>query len=149
MLSNAPSGKTSVPTMKSVRDLQNAILQADLMPTEKLVGLCVAFHVNRRTQATRLRQATIAEECGLSMRSVQRAFRALRDAGLLEMKATGRSPIIYVCTGNNTGNVKPPLEARQIRHEKRKMPWEYDTALSTAAEEQDKRERERLAKEQN
>jgi len=130
-----------------VRDLQNAILQADLTPTEKLVGLCVAFHVNRRTQMTRLRQSTMAEECGLSVRSVQRAFKALRDAGILDMKATGRSPIIYVGTGNNTGNVEPPLEAGQIRHEKRRMPWEYDTALSTEAEEKDKRERERLARE--
>lgn len=135
--------------MKSVRDLQNAILQADLMPTEKLVGLCVAFHINRRTQATRLRQATIAEECGLSISSVKRAFRALRDAGLLEMKATGRSPIIHVGTGNDTGNVEGPDEAPQRGPGKRKMPWEYDTTLSTAAEEQDKRERERLAREQN
>lgn len=134
--------------MRSVRDLQNAILQADLMPTEKLVGLCVAFHVNRKTQTTRLRQATIAEECGLSVRSVQRAFKALRDAGLLDMKTTGRSPIIQITSGNNTGNVEPPQEAGQIRPGKRKMPWEYDTTLSTAAEEQDKRERERLKREE-
>ena len=133
--------------MRSVRDLQNAILQADLMPTEKLVGLCVAFHINKRTQTTRLRQATIAEECGLSVRSVQRAFKALRDAGLLEMKATGRSPIIHV-TGNNTGNVEGPQEAPQRGHEKRKKPWEYDTEFSTVSEEQDKRERDRLAREQ-
>ena len=133
--------------MTSVRDLQNAILQADLTPTEKLVGLCVAFHVNRKTQTTRLRQSTIAEECGLSVRSAQRSFKSLRDAGLLDMKTTGRSPIIYVCTGNNTGNVEPPLEAGQIRHQRRRMPWEYDTGLSTTAEEQDKRERERLARE--
>ena len=135
--------------MKSVRDLQNAILQADLMPTEKLVGLCVAFHVNRRTQTTRLRQSTIAEECGLSVSSVKRAFRALWEAGLLEMKATGRSPIIYVCTGNNTGNVEGSPQRPLPDHEKRKMPWEYDTELSTAAEEQDKRERERLAREEH
>ena len=134
--------------MKSVRDLQNAILQADLMPAEKLVGLCVAFHINRKTQTTRLRQATIAEECGLSVRSVQRAFKALRDAGLLAMKTTGRSPIIQVSTGNNTGNVEPPQEAGQIRHQRRKKPWEYDTEFSTAAEEQDKRERERLKSEE-
>lgn len=133
--------------MTSVRDLQNAILQADLTPTEKLVGLCVAFHVNRRTQTTRLRQSTIAEECGLSVRSVQRSFKSLRDAGLLNMQTTGRSPIIHVCTGNNTGNVEPPQEAGQIRHQRRRMPWEYDTELSTIAEEQDKRERERLARE--
>ena len=133
---------------KSVRDLQNAILQADLMPTEKLVGLCVAFHINKRTQSTRLRQDTIAEECGLSVRSVKRAFKALRDSGLLEMQATGRSPIIHF-TGNNTGNVEGPQVAPQRGHEKRKMPWEYDTEFSTAAEEQDKRERERLAREQN
>lgn len=136
-------------TMKSVRDLQNAILQADLMPTEKLVGLCIAFHINRRTQATRLRQATIAEECGLSVRAVKRAFKALRDSGLLEMQATGRSPIIRIGTGNDTGNVEGPPVAPQRGHEKRKMPWEYDTEFSTAAEEQDKRERERLAREQN
>ena len=134
--------------MKSVRDLQNAILQADLTPTEKLVGLCVAFHVNRKTQTTRLRQSTIAEECGLSVRSVKRAFKALRDAGLLDMQVTGRSPIIHVCTGNNTGNVEGPQEAPQRGHEKRKMPWEYDTTLSTIAEEQDKRERERLKREE-
>lgn len=134
--------------MKSVRDLQNAILHADLMPTEKLVGLCVAFHVNRRTQATRLRQATIAEECGLSVRSVKRAFKALRDAGLLDIQATGRSPIIHVCTGNNTGNVEGPQEAPQRGQMKRKMPWEYDTEFSTVSEEQDKREREQLKREE-
>lgn len=135
--------------MRSVRDLQNAILQADLMPTEKLVGLCVAFHINRKTQTTRLRQSTIAEECGLSVRSVQRAFKALREAGVLDTKCTGRSPIIQISSGNNTGNVEPPLEAGQIRHQKRKMSWEYDIEFSTVAEEQDKRERERLAREQN
>lgn len=135
--------------MKSVRDLQNAILQADLMPSEKLVGLCVAFHLNAKTKTTRLRQATIAEECGLSVRSVKRAFKALRDSGLLEMQATGRSPIIRIGTGNNTGNVEGPQVVLQRGHEKRKMPWEYDTEFSTAAEEQDKRERERLAREQN
>lgn len=133
--------------MKSVRDFQNAILQADLMPSEKLVGLCVAFHVNHRTQKTRLRQNTIAEDCGLSVRSVKRAFKALREAGLLEMQATGRSPIIHVCTGNNTGNVEGPRVAHQRGQIERKMPWEYDTELSTVAEEQDKRERERLARE--
>ena len=132
--------------MKSVRDLQNAILQADLMPTEKLVGLCVAFHINRKTQTTRLRQATIAEECGLSVRSVKRAFKALRDAGLLDMKSTGRSPIIS--TGNNIGNVEGPDEAPQRGHEKRKKPWEYDTEFSTVSEEQDKREREQLKREE-
>ena len=133
--------------MKSIRDLQNAILQADLSPTEKLVGLCVAFHINQRTQTTRLRQATVAEECGLSVRSVKRAFKGLRDAGLLDMQATGRSPIIHVSTGNNTGNVEGPLVAHQMGQMKRKMPWEYDTEYSTAAEEQDKRERAQIERE--
>ena len=133
--------------MTSVRDLQNAILQADLMPTEKLVGLCVAFHLNAKTKTTRLRQATIAEECGLSVRSVKRAFKALRDSGLLEMQATGRSPIIHVCTGNNTGNVEGPRVAPQLGQIEHRKPWEYDTEFSTVAEEQDKRERERLVRE--
>lgn len=128
--------------MKSVRDLQNAILQADLMPTEKLVGLCVAFHLNAKTKTTRLRQATIAEECGMSVRSVKRAFKALRDSGLIETQATGRSPIIHVCTGNNTGNVEGPQVAPQRGQMEHRMPWEYEVA-----EEQDKRERERLARE--
>ena len=133
--------------MKSVRDLPNAILQADLTPTEKLVGLCVAFHINRRTQATRLRQATVAEECGLSVRSVKRAFKAMRDAGILDMQATGRSPIIHVSSGNNTGNVEGPLVAPQMGQMKHKMPWEYDTEFSTVAEEQDKRERAQIERE--
>ena len=135
--------------MTSVRDLQNAILQADLTPTAKLVGLCVAFHVNRKTQTTRLRQSTIAEECGLSVRSVQRAFKSLRDAGLLEMKTTGRSPIIQISTGNNTGNVEGPQVAPQRGQMEHRNPWEYDTEFSTVAEEQDKRERERLAREEH
>ena len=134
--------------MTSVRDLQSAILQVDLMPTEKLVGLCVAFHINHRTQKTRIRQNTIAEECGLSVRSVKRAFKALREAGLLEMQATGRSSIIHV-TGNNTGNVEGPRVAPQRGQMEHKMPWEYDTEWSTVAEEQDKRERERLAREEH
>ena len=133
--------------MKSIRDLQNAVLQADLTPTEKLVGLCVAFHINRRTQATRLRQATVAEECGLSVRSVKRAFKALRDAGLLDMQATGRSPIIHILPVNNTGNVEGPLVAPQMGQKRHVMPWEYDTEYSTAAEEQDKRERAQIERE--
>ena len=134
--------------MKSVRDFQNAILQSDLMPTEKLVGLCVAFHLNAKTKTTRLRQSTIAEECGLSVRSVKRAFKTLRDSGLLEMQATGRSPIIHF-TGNNTGNVEGPPVAPQRGQMEHRMPWEYDTEWSTVAEEHDKRERERLAREEH
>lgn len=135
--------------MANLRDLQSAIFQADLIPTEKLVGLCVAFHINRRTQTTRLRQSTIADECGLSVRSVQRAFRALREVGLFEMRITGRSLIIHVCTGNNTSKVEPPQEAGQLRQICYQKPWDYDTELSTRVEEQDKRERERIIREKS
>ena len=135
--------------MKSVRDMQNSVLHADLLPTEKLVGLCLAFHLNAKTKTTRLRQDTIAEECGLSIRSVKRAFKALREAGLLQTQTTGRSKIIRLCTGNNTGNVEGPLVSPQRGQTEHKMPWEYDTEWSTVAEEQDKRERERLAREEH
>lgn len=133
--------------MKSIRDMQNAVLHADILPTEKLVGLCVAFHLNAKTKTTRLRQDTIAEECGLSVRSVKRAFRALREAGLLQMQDTGRSKIIRLCTGNITGNVEGPPVSPQRGQTEHKRPWEYDLEFSSIAEEKDKRERERLARE--
>ena len=47
--------------------LQKALLAADLLPTEKLVGMVVAFHIHPKQGCWRIGQAVIARECGISV----------------------------------------------------------------------------------
>lgn len=128
--------------------IQRRILSADLTPTEKLVGMALALHINVATGQIRIRQSTAAKECGLSARSVLRAVRGLVAAGLFESRRTGRATILTPAQGaddgNNSGIVEVPLVTHQIRHsvtsrKGRAMPWDIDTTLSTPAEERYKR----------
>lgn len=136
--------------------IQRRILAADLTPTEKLVGMALALHINLSTGCTRIRQATTAQECGLSTSTVKRAVRGLIEAGIFGSKRTGRAAILVPLdggqSGKNSGIVERSLvthqigHGRPIRHSKRSMPWELDTTLSTPAEERCKREEAREAK---
>lgn len=45
--------------------LQRQLLQAELPPTEKLVGMVLALHMDKRTGKIRVRQETVAQECGV------------------------------------------------------------------------------------
>ena len=51
--------------------LQRQLLQAELLPTEKLVGMVLALHMDKRTGKIRVRQETVAQECGVSVRTVR------------------------------------------------------------------------------
>ena len=130
--------------------IQRRVLSADLTPTEKLVGMALALHINLATGQIRIRQATMAQECGLSTRSVMRAVRGLVAAGIFESKRTGRATILTRAeaqaeSGKNSGIVEVPPASHQMRHsvtsrrKQRRMPWDLDTTLSTPAEERCKR----------
>ena len=136
--------------------IQRRILAADLTPTEKLVGMALALHINLSTGCIRIRQATTAQECGLSTSTVKRAVRGLIEAGIFDSRRTGRATILIPLDGaasvKNSGIVERSLVTHQIGHgrpirsRQRSMPWDIDTTLSTLAEELHKREEAREAK---
>ena len=76
--------------------LQRQLLQAELLPTEKLVGMVLALHMDKRTGKIRVRQETVAQECGVSVRTVRRAVAALVSSGVFTSTATGRSSVLPV-----------------------------------------------------
>ena len=129
--------------------IQRRILSADLTPTEKLVGMALALHVNLTSGHIRIRQATTAQECGLSTSTVKRAVRGLIEAGIFDSRRTGRATILIPLDGaesvKNSGIVESSLVTHQIGHgrpirsKQRAMPWDIDTTLSTPAEERCKR----------
>lgn len=129
--------------------IQRRILAADLTPTEKLVGMALALHLSVLSMTIRIRQQTLAHECGLSARSIRRAVSGLVAAGLFRSKVTGRASILIpldtVEGGKNSGIVeRTPVShlighQRPIRRKQRIMPWDIDTTLSTPAEERCKR----------
>lgn len=128
--------------------IQRRILSADLTPTEKLVGMALALHVNAAAGIIRIRQATTAQECGLSASTVKRAIRGLIDAGMFASMRTGRAAILIPLDaqdgGKNSGIVeRSPVthqigHGRPIRRKQRTMPWDCPPT-STPAEESYKR----------
>lgn len=127
--------------------LQRLLLQLDLMPTEKLVGMALAIHFNKRAKTIRIRQETIAAECGLSLATVKRAIKALVAANVFESKRTGRAAILVPVepqvSGKNSGIVERSPMSHPIDHQraigKKKMPWDYDLSLSSKPEEEGER----------
>ena len=123
--------------------LQKALIGAELLPTEKLVGMIIAFHIHPKNLCWRIGQAAIARECGISIPTVKRAVAALVRAGFIEVKRTGRTARYY-----RNPHVKSLIKVevspvsyqtahpRAIRKQK---PWELDTTFSTRAEEEYKR----------
>lgn len=128
--------------------IQRRILAADLTPTEKLVGMALALHMNVKSGHIRIKQETIAKECGLSRRTVVRAVLALVDSGFFESRRTGRTAILIPVSGSagvkESGNVEVTPVSHQkchpchIRGKKWTMPWECPPT-STPAEEEYKR----------
>ncbi len=56
--------------------------------THKHIGTYIALRNLERHEPTfRVRQATVAENCGTDVRTVKRAYRALRDGGWIELVA--------------------------------------------------------------
>ena len=98
-------------------DMQRRVLASDLAPTDKLVGLAYALHLDGRTGAARVRQQRIASECGLSPRTVRRAMRELERVGLIETQRTGRSVIVRVGgEGGESGRVERTPVSHQSGH---------------------------------
>ena len=121
--------------------LCKALLAAPLMPTEKLVGLALAYHINAKFKKWKISQKRLAEECGISTRTVRRATRALADAGYIIARHSGRTcfyekPVKFPCYYDRT-----PVSG-QSGHpcpQSKRNPWELDTQFSTKAEEEYKR----------
>lgn len=111
--------------------------------------MALALHINLSTGRIRIRQATTAQECGLSASTVKRAIRGLIEAGMFASMRTGRAAILIPLdaqdSGINSGIVERSQVAHQIGHgrpirrKQRSMPWDVDTTLSTLAEERCKR----------
>ena len=66
----------------SLQAMVKAIKAKDLTPTEKLVLICLANYANEDGQAWP-RQATIADECGLSRETVLRTYKGLEQKGVI------------------------------------------------------------------
>lgn len=133
--------------------LQRLILLAKLEPLEKLVGMVLALHLNKRAQAIRVRQKTLAAECGCSVSSVKRAIKGLVERGVFTSKRTGRAAVLVPkepqAGGINSGIVESSPVTHLIAHpwsisKPERMPWEYDTTYSSLVEEKDKRDQRRF-----
>lgn len=135
------------------RELQQSILESDLLPSEKLVGLIIAFHLNSKTGSTRLFRRTLVDESGLSLPSVKRAVKALAKMRLISKKSTGRSSMFsLVCSGNNTGTVEgSPVDHQKVHDEplSKRFKDDLDTEFSTPIEEKNKREEARIRREKS
>lgn len=132
--------------------VQRRLLQADLMPTEKLVGLALALHLDRMTSKIRVRQEVLAQECGVSTRTVRRAIASLVSERIFSSQQTGRSTIL-VPLGKECGIVDRPPVTYQIGHQcltrrRKRAAFDLDTSLSTRIEEQNKRDEKRFQREQ-
>ena len=137
----------------TARDIQQAILSSDLLPSEKLVGLIIAFHINHTTGSTRLLRQTIVDESGLSLPSVKRACKSLVKMRFLSKKSTGRSSVFLIPSpGNNTGTVEgSPVDRQKVHDEPHLKPsiFDLDTEFSTPAEERNKRDEAAFLKDQS
>lgn len=127
--------------------LCKAILAASLMPTEKLVGMVIAFHIHKKTKFSRVRQETLAAECGVSIPTVKRAVAALRKEKLVDVQTTGRASFYRPYVKDSCYVEGSPMipQGDHQRSRSKGKPWDLDTVFSTRAEEQYKR----LLKEEN
>ena len=126
--------------------LQKALLAADLMPTEKLVGLCIAYHIHGKRKFSKVRQDTIAHECGVSLATVKRALLALRHAEFIDVRKTGRSCVYQGIVKDLRLYDSSPM-SYQTAHQ-RASRYELDTEFSTKAEEENKRQDAAFKREQ-
>ena len=124
--------------------LQKRILEAELLPTEKLVGMVIAYHIHPKYGYWRIGQAAIARECGVSIPTVKRAVTALCRAGYIEVRRTGRTAKYFSLVKSHINYDSSPMSyqtdhPRSIRGTKSGNPWDLDTTFSTRAEEEYKR----------
>ena len=139
--------------------LQRKILSAPgLNMTEKFIGMTYALHLNIKTGTIRVKQATIAKECGCTDRTVRNAVSQLVKAGIFESVRTGRSAVLRIPCKNNCnitsgscvpvrpeatflsgGNNPLKLQDAKVTNPNAMMPWEYDPKLTSHGEEADKR----------
>lgn len=103
--------------------VQRAILQTELQPTDKLVGMVLALHMDR---------------------TVRKAIANLVDAAVFTSQRTGRAAIL-IPLWKESGRVerKPASDQTGIQ-----VPlWVLDTTLSTRPEEEEKRGHARFLRE--
>jgi len=117
-----------------------------------------ALHLNIKTGTIRVKQATIAKECGCTDRTVRNAVSQLVKAGIFESQRTGRSAVLRIsckdhCNISSGSCVPVRPEATflsdgdntlktqddKVKNPKDMMPWEYDPKLTSHGEEAYKR----------
>mgnify|MGYP003478435215 CR=1 FL=1 len=112
--------------------IQRRILATDLMPTEKLVGMALALHMNVKAGHIRMKQETIAKECGFSRRTVVRAVLALVAAGGFESRRTGRTALLVPAESSAgarvTSEVSPMSQQAAKRERFMGMPADQHTS---------------------
>ncbi len=121
--------------------LTKALVAAELLPTEKLVGMIVAYHIHPKQRCWRIGQAALARECGISVPTVKRAITALVRGGYIEVKRTGRTAKYYASLKCHIKVDSSPMSYQKDhpRSISNGNPWDLDTEYSTRAEEQYKR----------
>ena len=90
-------------------ELQNLIADfPGLSGTEKLVGLMMALHLNKKTQQIKIKQETLARKCSLGERAVRAAIKTLVEKGLFERKRTFRTDefVLGSALGKICGNME-------------------------------------------
>ena len=132
--------------MRAITDMQ------ELSPTQRLVGFVLALHYNRASKFSRLRRDTICKETGLGLWAVKDALHNLVAAKVFEPRRTGRATAYRVgkrveewmaCLPSRL-MVCEPYHQKSNFDPRKAMPWEFDPAMTTRAEEEDKRWRDRL-----
>ena len=78
----------------SWRQLPAIWREAGLAPTEKLVLLALAYHANGLGESAYPAQATLAQMCGVSLPTIKRALRSLRNRRLIVPDGKGRKGTI-------------------------------------------------------
>ena len=136
-----------------------AIAKVDGMSyAEKFAGTMVALHLDRKKNQIAVKQELIANECGLTLRSVRGAVAKLIAAGIFTSRRTRDRLILIPAQTFEDHSVKESVYMdRNICSylagttvpisNKKLLPLEYDLTFRTREEEENKRERERLSRE--
>ena len=87
---------------------QAVLAQPDLQPTDKLVLMVIAHHVNTRTHQCRVGAKRLTALSGLSRAALYRSLDRLEDRKLIHRKRTGRSTIfVWNVSQDETSDVSP------------------------------------------
>lgn len=142
--------------------LIRAIINTESMTNaEKIAGVMLSVHLDRRKNQIAVRQSVIAKECGLTERCVRGAIAKMVEAGIFEKRKAGNCLVLVPLLPPEAASVRTSVyirgRKRNIRSgtvgivvpvaEKNRLPWDYDLTHSTAAEEKAKREEKRFLRE--